>query len=112
MNVAIVGSRNLNIEIEKYIPEETTSIISGGADGIDRLAEKYADSYNIPKLIFKPEYNLYGRSAPLIRNRLIVDNADLIVAIWDGKSRGTKFTIDYALKKNKKIIVYINNPKG
>ena len=59
MKVAIIGSRNLTVDISKYIPDGTTEIISGGAKGIDTLAEKYADEHNIPKLIIKPEFNLY-----------------------------------------------------
>lgn len=98
MRVAIVGSRDLSVDIEKYIPENTTEIVSGGARGIDTLAERWADQHNIPKLILKPDYDKYGRSAPIRRNETIVSAADMVVAIWDGKSRGTKFTIDYAKK--------------
>lgn len=108
MKVAIVGSRNLtNIEISKYIPNEITQLITGGAKGIDTLAEKYADENNIIKIIIKPEYKKYGIHAPIIRNKEIVEKADLIVAIWDGKSKGTKFTIDYAKKLEKKLELYI-----
>jgi len=98
MRVAIVGSRDLSVDIEKYIPENTTEIVSGGARGIDTLAERWADQHNIPKVILKPDYDKYGRSAPIRRNETIVSAADLVVAVWDGKSRGTKFTIDYAKK--------------
>ena len=98
MKVAIVGSRGLFADIEKYIPENTTEIISGGAAGIDTLAQKWAEEHGIPILILKPEYNKYGRSAAIQRNKLIVTAADFVVAIWDGKSRGTKFTIEYAKK--------------
>lgn len=98
MRVAIVGSRDLSVDIEKYIPENTTEIVSGGARGIDTLAERWADQHNIPKLILKPDYDKYGRSAPIRRNEIIVSAADLVVAVWDGKSRGTKSTIDYAKK--------------
>lgn len=107
MKVAIVGSRNLNIDISKYIPEGVTEIISGGANGIDTLAEKYADMTGIPKRIFRPEYGRYGKAAPLIRNRLIVNACDMVVAIWDGESRGTKFTVDYAYKVGKPVKIHI-----
>ncbi len=110
MKVAIVGSRRLtNITISKYIPKETTQIITGGAKGIDTLAEKYADENNITKTIIKPEYKKYGIHAPLIRNKEIVEKADLIIAIWDGESKGTKSAIDYAKELNKKINLYILN---
>lgn len=108
MKVAVVGSRNItNISIKDYLPASISLIISGGAKGIDALAENYADSQQIKKLIFHPEYKKYGKSAPLVRNRLIVENADLIIALWDGKSRGTKHTIDYAVALGKKVSVYI-----
>ena len=98
MRVAIVGSRSLSVNIEKYIPEIITEIVPGGAKGIDTLAGRWADQRNIPTLILKPDYNTYGRVAPIRRNELIVEAADLVVAVWDGKSRGTKFTIGYAKK--------------
>ena len=108
MKVAIVGSRSLiNVEISKYIPENVTEIISGGAVGIDTLAEKVSDEKRISKSIIRPEYDKYGKKAPLIRNKEIVERAELVIAFWDGKSRGTKFTIDYAKKLNKKIKVYV-----
>ena len=107
MQVAVIGSRNLSIDLEKYIPKNTTEIISGGAVGIDTLAELYAVSKKLPIKIYKPEYNRYGKAAPIIRNKLIVDDADMVIAIWDGHSRGTKFSIDYAKKKGKPIKVVI-----
>jgi len=102
MKVAIIGSRNLQVKMEEYLPKNISLIISGGARGIDTLAEEYADRNGIPKLIFLPDYKRYGKRAPLIRNKLIVDNADIIIAFWDGQSRGTKFTTDYAKKAKQK----------
>jgi len=107
MKVAIIGSRNLSIDIEAFLPQGVTLIVSGGAKGIDTLAEEYADKHNIPKLIFLPDYKKYSKKAPLIRNKLIVDNADIVIVFWDGESRGTKFTIDYAKRQGKKVIVYV-----
>ena len=97
MKLLIVGSRSLsNIDIGKYIPKDVDIIISGGAKGIDTLAERYADKNGISKLILKPKYNLYGKGAPLKRNEEMITLADKVLVFWDGRSRGTKFTIDKA----------------
>ncbi len=108
MKVAIIGSRQLEIEnLSEYIPLTTTEIVSGGAKGIDTCAKKYAISANIKLTEFLPDYSKYGKSAPLYRNLKIITYADEIIAFWDGKSRGTKFVIDNALKQNKKTAIII-----
>lgn len=108
MKVAIVGSRSINYaDIARRIPPDTTLIISGGAVGVDTLAERYADKMGIKKMIIYPDYELYGKSAPLIRNKLIVDNADLVIAFWDGESSGTEFTINYAKRRRVPCEVYL-----
>lgn len=112
MNLLIVGSRNIkSFDISPYIPKDTGLIITGGAIGIDRLAEKYADDHKISKLILRPQYCLYKKAAPLKRNEKMVDIADKIIVIWDGKSKGSKYTADYAQKTNKdiKLIIWNNN---
>ena len=106
MKVAIIGSRQLEIEnLSEYIPLTTTEIVSGGAKGIDTCAKKYAISANIKLTEFLHDYSKYGKSAPLYRNLKIIAYADEIIAFWDGKSRGTKFVIDNALKQNKKTLL-------
>lgn len=104
----MVGSRTITeAELEKYIPEDATVILSGGAKGVDTLAEEYADRHGLKKMILLPDYELFGKGAPLIRDRQIVDNADLVVAIWDGNSPGTRYTIEYAKKQGVKVRLYI-----
>ena len=108
MRVAVVGSRGIEqFDLKRVIPPDTTLIISGGATGVDTLAERYADEKGIKKLIIRPNYELYGKSAPLLRNKLIVESADLVIAIWDGTSRGTDFTISYAKRCKKPVQVYM-----
>ena len=108
MKVAIIGSRGLWVDnFEKYLPKGITEIVSGGALGIDTAAKRYALSAGIKITEFLPEYDSFGRSAPIRRNIDIINYSDMIIAFWDGKSRGTKFVIDNAKKRNKPIKIFI-----
>ena len=108
MKVAVIGSRGLIVnDLGKYLPENTTEIVSGGAKGIDTCARDYALSHDIKLTEFLPEYSRYGRGAPLKRNLLIIDYSDLVIAFWDGKSRGTKYVIDHCEKQGVKVQVHI-----
>jgi len=107
MKIAIIGSRTLHINnLEDYIPEECTEIVSGGALGIDTSAAEFARRRGLKLKEFLPEYEKYGRGAPLVRNKLIVNYADAVYAFWDGESRGTWFTIDYAKKAGKPVRIF------
>lgn len=104
MKLAIIGSRTIcNINIADYIMERPTEIISGGAKGIDTLAAKYAKENNIPITEFLPDYAKYGKAAPIVRNQLIINNSDKVIAFWNGKSRGTLTSINMARKAGKPI---------
>ena len=97
MRLAIIGSRSCPpIDIAAYLKYIPDTIVSGGAIGADTYAKEFAIANNLKLLEFLPEYDKYGKSAPLISNRLIVNNFDEVLAFWDGKSRGTKYTQDYA----------------
>lgn len=118
MKLAVVGSRGFNdYELLKskldviHKTEVINCIVSGGAYGADTLAEKWAKENNVQTLIFLPDWNKYGKSAGFIRNELIVQNCDTVMAFWDGKSRGTKLTIELAKKYVLPIIIvnYENN---
>ena len=108
MKVAIVGSRGLDIEIpRRCIPVNTTQIVSGGAVGIDRKARQFAYENNIQILEILPDYDLYGRSAPLMRNDIIIKYSDMVVVFWDGKSRGTGYVINKCRELSKRVEVYL-----
>ena len=110
MKLAIVGSRkcpHINIESQlKHIPD---TIVSGGAIGVDNYAREFARRHGLKMIEFFPDYERYGTKAPLERNKLIVEECDCLIAFWDGESRGTKFTIDYAQKMGKPTKIVIIN---
>ena len=111
MKIAIVGSRNfldfdfLKEKIDPFL-NDIDLIVSGGAKGADSLAEKYAKVNNLTLEIFKPDWKKYGRTAGPIRNKSIIESADIVFAFWDGKSKGTKNSIDISKKLRKKIYVF------
>lgn len=112
--LAIVGGRDFNDYdlllryMGLFLFEDIGTIISGGAQGADRLGERYAKYYGIQLDIFLPEWSKYGTSAGFIRNQLIVDNCDMVLAFWNGESRGTADTIEKARKAKKPtFIVYV-----
>lgn len=110
MKLLIAGSRSItDIDISDYIPNDVDVIIASGAAGIDTIAERYADKRRISKYIMRPNYSLYKRGAPIKRNHEMVDFCDKVLVIWDGHSRGTKSTIDYANKVGKPVEIIVYN---
>ena len=106
MRVAVIGSRNMVVDnLEAYLPTDTAEIVSGGAKGVDSSAKTYANDMGLPLTEFLPEYSRFGRAAPLKRNLQIIEYADMVVAFWDGKSKGTKFVIDNCKKTNVPVTV-------
>ena len=101
MKVAVVGSRGITVQdIGKYIGQ-AEEIVSGGAAGVDTCAAEYARENGIRLTLFIPQYDLYGRAAPIVRNKQIVDYADKVIVFWDGSSRGSLSVIKYAEKMRK-----------
>jgi len=105
MILAILGSRNINNYeiVGKYLNQFTkiSKIVSGGAKGVDELAERYAKEHSIPILMHTPEWNIYGKGAGMVRNKKIVDACDALIACWDGQSKGTLGSMNYAKKQKK-----------
>jgi predicted Rossmann fold nucleotide-binding protein DprA/Smf involved in DNA uptake len=108
MRVAIVGSRGWQDAdaIRAYVDSlpNGTTVVSGGALGVDSIAEHAADKRGLA-VVDVPDYARYGGKAPLVRNEQIVAAADRVVAFWDGKSTGTAHTIGLARKAGKPVDV-------
>jgi predicted Rossmann fold nucleotide-binding protein DprA/Smf involved in DNA uptake len=125
MKIAIVGSRDFDDysllkSILKAYLEQAIVIISGGAKGADQLAEQWSKEFlNESPMIIRPDWkdisrqdaivkqdekgNSYDARAGLRRNELIAQRADLVIAFWDGQSKGTKQIISYARQIGKEV---------
>ena len=111
MKLAVVGGRTFNDygKLEPVLDSLVagfgfTTVVSGGADGADTLGEKFADERGLKKIIHLPDYKTHGRAAPMIRNRDIINDADFVVAFWDGESRGTKNAMELTAKGSKPLL--------
>ena len=124
MKVLVCGSRNCSLEMAKKVKEVVRwiasnghSLIVGDAGGVDRIALMEMSLLNEARK--SVVYGAYGQlrfSVPygekvvihedyLYRDRVMVREADVVIAIWNGVSRGTKYTFEYAQKCGKKVIV-------
>jgi len=108
MKIAVIGSRNFTdyvlLENELLgIKDKIDLIISGGAKGADAFAEKWALKNNIPIEVIKPDWNIYGKAAGVVRNRLIIESCTYCYAFWDNKTKGTLYSINYCKKLLKPI---------
>lgn len=114
MKIAIVGSRTINDEqlVFDFISEcydfdnRYDKIISGGARGVDKLAEKFAGQNDIKTVIFLPQWDKYGKQAGFIRNADIIVKCDKCICIWDGESSGTKNDIELCERMNKPCYIF------
>ena len=114
IRIIIAGSRTfqdfslLETKLKEYMEQKQLSlaeieIISGTANGADRLGEQFADKYRIPCSRFPANWDKYGKSAGYIRNsemaKYAAKETGVLFAFWDGASRGTKHMIDLAKKQ-------------
>ena len=81
-------------------------IISGMAKGADTFAIRYADEHNLTKILFPANWKLYPRATSFLRNEDMLSIATHLIAFWDGKSSGTKHTIDIAQEKGIPVWVF------
>lgn len=118
--VIIAGGRDFNdynllkSKCDFYLSKinEEVEIVCGGAKGADSLGERYAKEKGLSIRYFYADWDLYGNSAGYRRNVEMGNYADALIAFWDGKSKGTKHMIDYALIKNINIRVVKYDKKG
>ena len=114
MKVAVVGSRGLTADAlgrwEQYVPIGCSEIISGGAVGVDTLAERFARAEGLSLTVLRPDYDQFDKIAPLIRNEAIVRQADYVLILWDGRSKGTLHVIKTCMKTEKPYKLLLFKP--
>jgi len=120
MKVIIAGSRTITDyrdvliaitlagkEWDKDLYDGNYEIVSGHCSkGADKWGEEFAEVYNKKLKIFKANWFKYGLKAGYLRNIEMANYADALIAIWDGKSKGTKHMIDIAKKKDLKVYIH------
>lgn len=106
MKIAVVGSRTLGslFLVERALRLsgfDVSEILTGDARGVDRAAATYATREGIPCRVFPANWRQHGKQAGAIRNAALVEAADAVVAIWDGRSPGTRLTLEMARRKGR-----------
>lgn len=111
MRLVICGSRTITSGTTVFACIDSarlraTTVLSGMARGVDRLAIRWAREHNIPVERFHADWPRHGRVAGMLRNALMVDSADALLAIWDGVSPGTRHAINFAKRFGKPVEVF------
>lgn len=108
MKVIVAGSRTITDEATVRRAMRTawrmgirpTEVVSGACwAGVDALGEKIAREASIPVKRFPADWSAHGRAAGPLRNAAMAEYADALVAVWDGRSRGTANMIEEARKR-------------
>jgi predicted Rossmann fold nucleotide-binding protein DprA/Smf involved in DNA uptake len=112
VRVAIVGSRRFSepqrvTEYVNALPPRA-SIVTGSASGVDAAATKAARSKDIPVHVMPASFEEASDARKsALRNQRLVDACDVLVAFWDGTSKGTRDTVIRALDSGKEVHVFI-----
>lgn len=108
--VVVAGSRSfddytlLTERLDYYLANKSNiEIVSGTAQGADRLGERYATEHNIPIKRFPADWNLHGKSAGYKRNKQMAEYADAVVVFWDGQSKGAMHMYNLAKQAGKPV---------
>lgn len=116
MKIIVAGSRSINdkemvFKILKRITNRYTDVelVSGCAKGPDNLAIEFAENNDVIVHKFPADWDKYGKRAGYLRNEDMAKFSDVLVAFWDGESKGTKHMISLAIKYRLKVkIIDIN----
>lgn len=114
MKVIIAGSRGFSdfqlmyAKCEEILANvKEAEIVSGTAKGADKMGEHYASLRGFSVKQFPADWNKHGKAAGYLRNKDMAEYADMLIAFWDGESRGTKHMIDLA--NERKLTVHVIN---
>ena len=115
--IAVVGSREFKNWVQlKFVLDRTTKmddeLVSGGALGVDSMAQRYAKENGLDIKIYYPKYARFGKGAAFIRNKTIVENSDLVLAFYRKnhfQEGGTANTAKHARDLNVSLIEYEEN---
>lgn len=111
MKTIIAGTRDANVSMTRFkeilalSDFKITEVVSGNSGNIDKLGEEWGLANHIPVSQFNAAWQTYGANAGPRRNRQMAEYADALIAIWDGKSRGTFNMIKEATKKELSVYV-------
>ena len=114
IKIAVVGSREYkdlaqvteNLFLLQEHLKGRFKVITGGARGVDQTAMQWCASNKTEVEVIAPR-DPNNKLDYLFRNVEILTKADIILIFWDGKSRGTKFVLDYARHRNKGIRLFM-----
>jgi hypothetical protein len=110
MKVIIAGGREIN-DYELLLKAvlnagfDITAVVSGGARGVDAMGERFATEAGLELFKFPADWEKHGRAAGPIRNRVMAEFGDALIAIWDGQSTGTANMIKQATEKGLQVHV-------
>lgn len=115
MKVVVAGSRDIEdrdevrfaIEDGDLVFGPVDEIVHGGARGVDSIAADIADARGFDVCEFEADWDEYGAGAGPIRNQRMAEYADALIAVWDGKSDGTRSMIEKALEEPIPVYVHI-----
>lgn len=120
--ILVTGSRTFtdrdlieHVLAEKF-KEGDIVIVHGGARGADRMADEWAVINSVKRDVYpvvSSDWQRFGKRAGILRNEVMLDSGpDLVIAFWDGKSKGTAHTISEARRRGIPFELHFGKPEG